>query len=536
MLFVLVAAFAAALAAEIPVSPNEVHGLAAADLFTNVPAHKRRVTRYLALSAVWRGDQGLDRSRFIQANDYGLNHVHFRSGIIRSRFLGGSAESADLAILGDDQLLIRVDLQSLGWDRPARLARLEELERRGVKFKFKDAAERNRFLDPWEDFARSDPYFKANEFNAKGEFVRGWLDPAVVNRVRKETYSESFIVRADWLLPRLLTEKDRGGFYSELLMLPATEADLYKAFLVPIDAIERADQLRFGGAVATSIVAFRNRGLELLPSPYGAGARYIWRTYDFLKDDVKEKNIYDSLAGTLQHDGREVIGSLPNGLQWYMLFDGKGKQVEVVPQNIALDMRRGTPDRDRSVVNAVKCISCHDLGINKYTDLVGPTIAGKREGVGLFPFTRDVYAADKAEAVAAREASVLDYYRVAVEGGLEREVNRHQESFAEAAKAVNDLPPEDSARAVLSWFDSYVHDLVSLPQAAAEMGLTVEAARGALIRTDTVRASSALRMLAGGQPISRSQWEANFGSAMRALRYPWDGPANVNVKVKVGHN
>lgn len=482
-------------------TPNEVYGRASSDLFRNVAPDKRRVTRYLSLQAYPEAD----RMKVIQSLDFAINSLSWRSTIVHGVIVGG------------DRLLYQIDTEALGWDRESRIAQRAEWEKRGVKFAFKDQHEEARFLDPWESMAAREPYFKTSQINARHELIRGWIDPILEERTRLASYSSNLVLRADWFLAHSLTEKDRGGFYSLLLMIPQTEQELYKVLLIPIETVERAAQLRYGGAVAKSIVAFHNRGLEVFYSPYGRGAKYFWRTYDVLRDDLAEKNVNVSLGGTLKHDGRETIGSLPNGMQFYGVYDGKGKQVEVVPQGIAIDMRRDTLDQDRNVINAVKCVSCHEAGINPYEDRIGFSILHPQIGLGTFSY-------DRARA-SGRAYELSDYYRIAEKGGLAREVLRHQEAYAEAMLDVNEMTPEDNARRVIGWYDAYVYRLIGLNQAAREMGLTIEQAREALRHTeDPARHTpdSTLVVLSSDQQVSRTQWEASFGNAMRAQVFPWE--------------
>ena len=431
-------------------SPDAVYKLAALDLAERVPPDKRQTTRYLSLHAVPEAD----RPDFLKALVFTLNSVSFRSRIIQPVVVGG------------EQLLVRVDLEAFAWDRNSRTARRDRLAQSGVKFSFPDAVSEQRFLDIWEDFVASDPYFKVTQVNAAGKHVRGWLDPVVEAATRKLSQSSSFILRADWLLPRLLIEKDQGGFYSQTLMFPANETDLYKYFGVDINLVDRENQLKAGGAVLESIVALHNRELQQIPSLYGWDEKFIWRTFDFAKDDEAAKNVLESFGGTAVHDGRELIGSLPNGLHWYYLSDAKGTQVAVVPQAIAFDMRNKEkqPIRDRNVVNSYKCIGCHGpvSGTYPFDDVVGKSILDPAIALA-------VISKDK-EKAADRTAALEDYYL----SDLSRKITRQQNSYADRILACNDLTPEVNTEHLIGTIDHYTWDLVTLEQAAREMGLTVD--------------------------------------------------------------
>jgi hypothetical protein len=483
------------LAAGPATTPDAIYKLAARDLLERVPPERRKTTRYLSLHAVPEAE----RAKFYQSLVFALNSVSFRTQIGRP------------LVLGDDRLLVRIDLESLGWDFQSRVARRARLALSGVKFDFKgDAAAENRFLDIWEDFVARDPYWKVTAPNAKGVVLRGWLDPVAEQAARDLSGSSSFILRADWLMPRLLVEKDQGGFYSQILMFPAREGDLYKFFGIDINLVDRENQLKQGGAVLESVVALHNRELQLIPSLYGYDERFIWRTFDVLADDKVEKNVLETFGGALKHDGREIIGTLPNGLHWYYLADAAGRQVSVVPQAIALDMRRDPfgSIRDRSVVNAYKCIACHGptAGTQPFDDVVSKAIVDPRIALA-------VVAKDKRK-VADRTQALEDYYL----SGLAKHVARQQSSYADRVVACNDLDAEANAERLIAYYDRYVWDLVTPQQAAAEIGYPPDQATGIFRNSG----NSQLAVLSTGQPLRRAAWEQVFGEAMRSVVHPWE--------------
>jgi hypothetical protein len=502
-----------AAAAALLLMPDEVYRAAGADLAQRPPA-KRRVTRYLSLHAV----PAAERWKFVQAIDFAINSTSFRTQIVHPE------------LVGNDRLLYRLDLEDLGWDRESRAARRARLKLAGVDFRLAGEAER-LFDDAWEAFVARDPYWKVTH-EERGKVVRGWLNPVVEEATRYESQSANFVLRADWLLPRLLTEDADGGFYSKLLMLPATEADLYKVFGIDIALVNRDSQLKVGGGVLESVVARHPRHLRFVPSMYGFDERFVTLTFDFADERGDDKDLFKRPGGNLRHDGREIIGSLPNGLHWYYLADGKGKQVAVVPQAIALDQR---PDgagkiRDRNVVNAIKCIDCHGetAGIRPFIDVERQAMLDPN--IALLVKSRDK------RRLAEITQSLEDYYLLAERGGIEARVVRQQESYARRVLAVNELSPEDNAQRVLDWYNRYVWDLVRPEQAAAEMGLPLDAPadggppRGARAAW-RLSGNDELVVLSSGQAIRRAAWEGAFRDAMEALVFPWE----TAVKLKVGH-
>ncbi len=465
-------------------TPDTLFNTAYADLIKNVPPDKRQTTRYLDLTGVLQPD----RENFDHALVMTANSMTWRPRIIK----GFHYVTPDL---------IRISLEELGWDYATRLQRYNLMLKAGVTPI--DPAKLKRILDIWETFAAADPYFKAPY-----SYYRGWVNPEVEVSARNTSYSIRFILRANWLLPKLWVEAKQGGFYSAVHLFPPKEADLYKLLGVNIEQADRDPLLRAGGGVLNSIVALHNRELQLLPSLYGPdNMKFVWRTFDVAKDEVGKKNILDQHAGTLDLDGREVIGTLPNGMHWYQLFDANGNQVDVVPQNIALDMRPDPNIRDRNVLTAYKCLACHGpvSGTYPFDDVVAK--AALTPGIGL-----GVIGKDKRE-VAVIQAALEDYYR-----SLAGTITAQQTSYANVVKEMNGLAPGLNSEIVVGFFDKYTWALVSPAQGALEMGLPLAAA------IDYWRNSgnSQLIVLSGGHDIRRAAWEKSFGEGMLGARYPWE--------------
>ncbi len=478
-------------------TPDFVWGLALGDATTNLPSSRHRVTRYASLHPY----PVAVRPRIVQALTFATNSTSFRGTFAKP-----------VVVAGPDgvPLLVRLDLESLAWDRGSRTARLAELEKRGIDYGFKDAEARRLFVDPWELFARDDPYFLATQVYG-GKAYKGWLDPAKELAARHLSFSTKFVVRADWLLGRLLTEKDFGGYYSTLLMLPAKEDQLYKVFGVDIKLVQRDNLLRRGGAVLSSIVALRNRELQQIPSLYGHDDRFIWLTFDVNVDARGEKSVLEAFAGTLKHDGREIIGTLPNGTHWYFLADGAGKQVAVVPESIAQIKAPILPVKETRVVSAYKCLECHGVGggINSFDDVVSAAALNPKVELAVIAAA---HAKDKA---AATRELLEDYYL----SGLSRTITRQQASYTERLKECCGMTGLEMASVVVSAIEDYTHDLVDPIQAARDMGLTLTAAEAAW----RVSGNSALVVLSGGQPIRRGSWEqGGYKDAMQAVTWPWE--------------
>jgi hypothetical protein len=478
--------FAASLVIVGQPGPAEVHAASLGDLVQKVPLEKQYDTRYVSLHSAAPGPA---RDSLYAALVFSLNSTSFRSTLAKPpRVYGGTS--------------VRLSLSSLGWDTTARTARIERLKGQGVDVStFKP--------DLWEEVVRGEPYFFAT-YIGPGKVERGWIDPAADYQLRLKTHSSKAIVRADWLISRLLREAQDGGVYSQALLLPPQEADLYKAFGVDQKLVDSDPILRSGGAVLDSIVALHNRELQLLPSLYGYDERFIWRTFDFATDATGDKSVIETLGGKVKHDGREIIFTLPNGLHGYYLSNGAGAQVNVVPQNIAIDQRSGAFEKlkDRSVTNSFKCVSCHGPagGIQAFDDVVGKAILAPGIGLAAISYSKD--------RVAVLSSEIEDYYLA----GIPQKIARQNASYTERVKTTNGLTPGENALAVNETVEDYVFGLVTPEDAAREMGQSIEAARVMWRASGNPYAV----LLSAGISVRRAAWESAFVDVQRANVWPWE--------------
>ena len=188
-------------------------------------------------------------------------------------------------------------------------------------------------------------------------------------------------VRADWFV----FAASRPPLYHNILQLPLTDRELEQRLAVDVDANIRNEKVARAG-FNSSGVSSNNRLIERHRSGYGA----YWRSYDFAANQDR-KNLFAFPLGPggdgFQHDGGEIIFSLPNGLQGYLLTDGRGIRIEKGPTAIVRDDRQP----DRSVVNGVSCMSCHAQGMIEKADQVREHVARNAAG-----FTPEVAATVRA--------------------------------------------------------------------------------------------------------------------------------------------
>jgi hypothetical protein len=474
-------------------SPDTAHAAALEDLINTVAKPDQEYTRYLALWTM----QPAEREEFARSFNYWANSLHWRKTIVH------------VPMVSNNQFL-RVNLRELGWDRYERARLLANFEKLGAKYTFKDDYERSTFLNIWERIARKDPYFKVTMAAKDGKIYRGWINPE--NEVSARTLSQSmaFCLRADWFMKQVAFDRPKG-FYSDVLMLPETEQELYKMLGVDENFVTVAQSLQ-GDFVLKSDVALHGRGLEFLPSLTGRGVQFLWRTLD-TTDNLNKRSAVNNLLGTIQFDGREVIATLPDGMHLYYLVNGQRKQVGEVPTNIA--QRKGHPE-DVIVYNAWTCVSCHDQGINRFNG-VGKTMAVSRNVAIAAIVEGGDYKDARERRIKVEELTrkVEDYYTSIDISSI---FDTHQLSYNRSLLAINGLKGDENARSFVSFIEAYTFDYVNFDQAALEMGFEKDIALHVLKNSD----DEDLLVVAVGQSIPRDAFEDSISEGMKAFTYPWE--------------
>jgi serine/threonine-protein kinase len=171
-------------------------------------------------------------------------------------------------------------------------------------------------------------------------------------------------VRADWFV----VTASRPPLYHTLLGIPAKLSELESQLGIDfVENFQRGTLARAG--FAKSGISRQNRLLERHSS---ANTPYYWRSYDFrprkAKGDLVRFPVGPKFDGNpfekqaFEHDGGEMIFSLPNGMQAYMLVDADGERIDEGPVDIVYDRSAtlGSP----AIVNGISCMHCHRHGIN----------------------------------------------------------------------------------------------------------------------------------------------------------------------------
>lgn len=308
-------------------------------------------------------------------------------------------------------------------------------------------------------------------------------------------------VRIDWFV----FAASKPPLYHSLLNLPKTDAELESLLRVNVEAnIDQEQAIR--AAFNRSGVSQNNRLIEWHKSPYGS----YWKSYDFGGSTGRQNLFQHPLgpgggASAFQHDGGEIIFTLPNGLQGYLLVDEKGKRIDQGPTNIVSDPKRP----DKTVTNGVSCMSCHYTGVIAKKDEVGDAVRANR--------------------AAFKEANdILALYRESKD--LEAIFAKDGERFAKSLTGIgisNLSRSGEPISAMAARFDQEI----DLPQVACEFGLGIDDFRERLTKAERVGRAFSSLLIPGGT-IKRDVFKAMFTEATVDLRLTVD----VSVRATVRRN
>ncbi len=312
------------------------------------------------------------------------------------------------AVPGTEETVFVVDLREIGWDR------------RGQ----------------WRKVLAQYPYGLTHDFSRDEELQQISKDLTLLSGTMLPH------IRADWFI----FAAAQPPLYNTLLDIPAEIRALEQRLGIDFQQNFADGRLARGG-FAKSGVSSQNRLLERHEYPSGAGT--YWISYDFKPRKARSDlvrfplgprfggNAFNQFA--FDHDAGEAIFSLPNGLNAYMLADGKGARLEgPAPADIVYDDAAvsGTP----AIVNGLSCMSCHKHGMIAFRDEIrGANAVGGRvldKVRQLFPPQREMdelLAKDRQRFLAALEKAAGPFLQVG------EDADKPIESFPEPIGAVAKL-------------------------------------------------------------------------------------------------
>lgn len=227
-----------------------------------------------------------------------------------------------------EKTIYRIDLRDYGWDRNENFP-----ENNG---------------DIWEAVVEVNPFAARFAGNAS-DILREQAGTDVPFQT-----ADSFIqIATGGLLDGVGVELD---LYNRIVANPATFAELQQAVTGITDPQAEIDEGRvFRVILEESGVSQWNRAYDR----FGGASigEYLYVSHDFASASG-DANLFDSPID-FKSDGGEMIFSLPNGLQGYMLTNGAGEILSVGPTNVVTDPGQ----RDRNVRVGISCMACHHNGI-----------------------------------------------------------------------------------------------------------------------------------------------------------------------------
>jgi hypothetical protein len=299
------------------------------------------------------------------------------------------------------------------------------------------------------------------------------------------TESKTPLVRVDWFVHAA----SQPPLYHALLGIPATDQELEALLRVNAEAnIEQEQVMR--AAFNRSGVSQNNRLIERHKSPYGS----YWKSYDF-GGNVGRQNLFEHPLGPggdsqyFQHDGGELIFTLPNGLQGYMLVDGRGHRLDKGPIEIVSDPKRP----DKSVTNGVSCMSCHYTGVIAKADEIRTVVSANRN------------AFENAD-------DILALYREPRE--LDAALNEDAKRFAAAMTRIGISVLSRSGEPVSAMAAAFEGE-IDLKLAACEFGLPPAEFEKRLATSENLARSLGTLRVGGG--MKRDQFAAIFRQAASDL-------------------
>lgn len=339
------------------------------------------------------------------------------------------------------------------------------------------------------------------EHEAKKIGIASWLDPESAAYLVKRLQTRTPILRGDWFL----ANASLPPYYHDLLGLKTLD-DVKELALFDKRADDytqiKATVVISGGQARK--VARNNRILKRINTAQGRPGMQgaWWQTQDF-KSSVDERNVIHNFM-TEKSDGSEIIFTLPNGLQGYFLVDGKGKRVDEVPIDIAVD----TLAQDGRVRNGRSCIWCHSQGIQPFQSSFKQLVNAE----ALTDLGLNVYGDLKKTAELAKQIR-----RVFETPDFAEAVKYDNMRYGNLVKSITGRTAPANAALFLQHYDEYAEvplDAEKLQYEAGISDLDVQAA--CKVKIDGVNNGVLLQRLMN-LPIRRDHFEESYGEFMRRV-------------------
>jgi mono/diheme cytochrome c family protein len=287
-------------------------------------------------------DQGRTGQGNVNRNNFGRNDTRY---ISFAHFVDEHRAADELRAAG---AVLNLVINSLS--RRQTLVQLQPIdaERTIYKFQLSDLGWDRR---DWDRVTSFYPYCLRSDRQAHRD---------IYNRLD----TEAPYVRGDWFLA---TVPKPPLYYDVLQLSDNLDRIVNDDLRIDInDDINRSRIQRIG--FRSSGVSLHNRILERHRT---RGTGYLWVSYDF-DSDLDNSDIRANPLGPANRDNRfnqtfqnlagEMIWSLPNGMQAYLLADANSNRLDKAVQTVVRDPRR----QDGSVEEGISCFGCHGVtGMNQ---------------------------------------------------------------------------------------------------------------------------------------------------------------------------
>lgn len=174
------------------------------------------------------------------------------------------------------------------------------------------------------------------------------------------------VLRADAALRHLLQD----GYYAALgIDDPESGLKLARGSTSAIAQFEEEPITRSGITKKFRIVRY-----ESAPRPF-------WGTIDFISQTrPNHESEPANWLGWTAAAGGEFVGTLPNGLPLFLVFDGKASSlVQRVPRTIIEGDDSLLPESEHPVLTALSCLACHDDGLRNLSGELNGAISEQRQ-------------------------------------------------------------------------------------------------------------------------------------------------------------
>jgi len=372
--------------------------------------------------------------------------------------------------IGPGQTVLAIDIRKLGWDHSRVWMRLLKEYPYGLKFT-----------------NHRDPVFREVALE-----IESLLGPDV----------PLADIRADWFLDTA----GRPDIYDAILDLPKSAQELERSLRVDTERDFRTDSLRRAGFTKSG-VSRQMRIVDRHDSELG----YYWKSYDFRKTD-EAVNLFNFPLGPVFannpfpdqafiHAGGELIFSLPNRLQAYMLVNRAGQKLKEGPIDIVFDANDSSGSS--TIISGMSCMGCHRNGMILFQDRIreGAAVADepRRKVERLFPVDSEMTTMlkrDEAQFLRALDLAIGPFLRVGDD---------------------KDKPARDFREPIIPIAKIYQNDL-DLTAAAAELSIKDGATLLALIKANPrLQRLGMADLIKEGGAINRAEW-ATAGKGTSAFQ------------------